>query len=323
MRFDAPSLRAARVGYPVVVWLMTRPRPSAIPWVMVIVNIIAAAIAVGATARTLALLGAPQRRSLLVLLLPAVNYGISMDLSDPLALALVAIGIERWLRKRPVAAAIALTCAVFVRESTLAVPAILLLTELLDRRAPRQRGPAHVSRTPLLLAIAPVVSYLALQIWVAARFGSTGLLTSGSANLRAPLATLISEPSLLVPRDATSALRVFSLASLVALFTIAASAMWRWGSEAASGSHGERRIRRATLIAAFGGLLLLVSQARVLLFQYRNLSRAAGEFEYLALLGLAVRFDHLPRVTRLAARAVAVAGLVLVAWSVKSATLLR
>jgi len=316
VEFDSPPLRAARIGFPALVWTTSLGQPGAVAWAMVILNVLAIGAAVGATAATLARLGVDPRRSFAVLVLPAAVYGVSMDLADPLALALVSGGMCLVVHRRVGAAAAVLSLAVLVRESTLVVPLVLLAAHVVLGIRTADRKPSRRwagLRAHGVLAM-PIIVYLLLQVWVREVFGSSGLESSGSANFTWPFATLIRDPGLLVPDDSFSALRVLLLVGLTALFVVGAVELWRWG-------RAEWNAMPVTgLLAAIGGLLLLALQPRVPLFHYRNFSRAAGEFEYLVVVALAVRWDALRRPSRTLLWSLLAAGGCLALWAIRAAT---
>lgn len=319
VRFDAPSLRASRVGYPVAVWVATPGSSRLVPWAMVAVNVIALAVAVAATGVTLQRLGADPHGAIVVLLLPGAVYGLSMDLADPVALAFIAIGLscfvcERWFR-----AGVALAAAVVTRESALAAVAVLAVALLLEPRGGpgtvRARSATGRRRLGALMTMAlPIVVYLGVQLWVWRRFGSTGFTESGNANFAPPLSTLIKEPGLLIPRDGFSTLRVALLAGLVMLFSTGVAQLRRPAT-----AEGQR-LRKIGLLAAVGGLVLLAVQPRVPLFHYRNFSRAAGEFTYLVIVALAAQWSTLAKRFQIALLGLVGVGIGTVAWAIWAAT---
>jgi hypothetical protein len=319
VRFDAPSLRASRLGYPIAVWIATLGTPRLVPWAMVAVNIIALAVAVTATGATLQRLGADPRGALVVLLLPGAVYGLSMNLADPVALACIAVGLWSSVCGRWLAAGLALAAAVVTRESALVAVVVLAVAGLLEHcghlgtvRSRSATGRSHLGA--LVAMTLPIAAYLGVQLWVGRRFGATGFTQSGDANFAPPISTLIKEPGLLIPRDGFSTLRVALLAGLVTLFLIGVTQLRRPGA-----SHDDR-LRAIGLLAAMGGLVLLAVQPRVPMFHYRNFSRAAGEFTYLVVVALVAQWPQLARRGQIALYGLVSVGIGTVAWAIWAAT---
>ena len=121
MSFDSTGLRAARIGYPAVVWTLSAGQAGAVPAALLAANVLAVGL-LGAAGVLLARelgLGRASYFGLVFVLLPGVTYAMALDLADALATAcmvLALLGLTRG-RRWPVAAA--LSAAVLCRESTL------------------------------------------------------------------------------------------------------------------------------------------------------------------------------------------------------------
>lgn len=134
---DHPSYRYGRILYPLLAWLAAAGQTPALPWTLIVVNVIAAVTGTAAAARLLLSMRVPAWTSIFFALSPPMVIGVAGDLSDPVMLALLAIGwMLHWQRRRT-AAALALAMAALARE-TAAVSSIGFVIDAARRRAWRE-----------------------------------------------------------------------------------------------------------------------------------------------------------------------------------------
>lgn len=120
---DNPRYRYGRIGYPILGHVMAFGRPAAIPWALVLINVVASAGLVllgtgiaGLDAGT----GSPPRSSVLLLAAPGVWVALCLSTADLLGAALLLAGCLAVRRNRDTAAAVSLGAACLVRETYLA-----------------------------------------------------------------------------------------------------------------------------------------------------------------------------------------------------------
>lgn len=135
VHFDYPVYRAQRILYPILSYLVSGGRSSAVPWAMVIVNLLAAA-AIGGLAtlifehyqRTNAL------TAVLIVLYPGFLLTMSRDLTELVEIAFVLGGIALILRRRDRLAVVIFSLAVLAKEMALIVPIAVFLHRAFTRR---------------------------------------------------------------------------------------------------------------------------------------------------------------------------------------------
>ena len=172
--FDRPAYRSARVLYPSLAWLLALGQPSALPWSMLAVNLLAV---LGGTLACLDILRRLDANRWLVLAFafsPPFLIGVSAMLSEPTALALIPAGVALALRGRHRSAGAVLALSVLAREPSMLVPLGLGLYAL--GRLDWRRGAAYL--LPLALPIG-------WHLWVWSRLGSLPSSESG-ANFAVP-----------------------------------------------------------------------------------------------------------------------------------------
>ncbi|MGA9533824.1 MAG: hypothetical protein WBR18_13985 [Anaerolineales bacterium] len=168
-QLDVPAYRYQRILLPILARILGLGQPGAIPWTLVLVNLL------GHTAGTLALcwLLASHDRwvgyALLYGLWVGVFVGIGTDLHEPLAYGLVAWAL--WLRSQGRAKwAVGLSiAAMFAKETTLVFPAAFFLADWQEGKLGR------TSRWYGLLLAAFVV----WQGWLWLTFGQPGVGSGG------------------------------------------------------------------------------------------------------------------------------------------------
>jgi hypothetical protein len=177
---DNPTYRQQRIGLPFTAWALhnaTRlPLSAALP----LVDALALVAAAWAGAVLAQRLGRSALWGVLVALSPGLVVAVTRDLTEPLATALLLLGLVAWTGRRPWLAVPAFTAAVLTRETTLAVLAGLGLYELYrlarpaptpDRAGPGRAGAAR--RAALLLV--PLATYVAWQHHLGAVWGELPL----------------------------------------------------------------------------------------------------------------------------------------------------
>jgi len=175
IRIDNPPYRQQRVMYPLIAWLLSLGRVTWIPWLLVIVNIIAAAAMAafgGAFARRF---GLNALWGVIVPLYPGFVLTLSSDLAEIVTAAFAMGAIWAIASRRNTVAAILLTCAVLTRETTLLLAFALAAAWLIERLLHRERRVA-----PITFAI-PIAVYAVWQFFLAMQWGVSPLRAGAPA----------------------------------------------------------------------------------------------------------------------------------------------
>ncbi|MBN1979186.1 MAG: hypothetical protein JW918_17455 [Anaerolineae bacterium] len=96
---DAPSYRYQRILYPLLAWALALGQPEAVPWTLIVVNVVAL---VGGTYFTERLLDAHRVSRWYALaygLYGGLVAGLRLDLTEPLAYGLVQAGLWLWMER--------------------------------------------------------------------------------------------------------------------------------------------------------------------------------------------------------------------------------
>lgn len=167
---DVPAYRYQRILYPLLARLMGLGQASAIPWTLLLVNLMAHLLGTWALAHWLVLSGSRPAYALIYGLWVGLIISLGTDLNEPLAFGLVAMG---WLaRKRgsALAGAVLLAASLFAKETSLLFLVAALLGDSFEGRWRRGVG-------PLLLG---ALAFGAWQIWLWRQFGGFGLGSGGA-----------------------------------------------------------------------------------------------------------------------------------------------
>jgi hypothetical protein len=134
LTLDNPPYRQQRIGYPLIVWLLSGfGNVRLVLWMLVIVNIIAAAV-VGFSGGVLARqFGVHALWGVLFALYPGFLLSLSRDTCEIVACAFVLAGVAA---TRPALSALLMSCAVLTRETTLVIVAALAFEWLIRRTRP-------------------------------------------------------------------------------------------------------------------------------------------------------------------------------------------
>jgi hypothetical protein len=188
LRLTNGEFRGQRMLYPAAAYVFAGGRQGAIPWSLLVLNVLAV---LGATAAT-ALFARSRGRSgwwaLAVGLNPGMVLAVLRDLSEPMAVAALIGGLVAWRSRRPGVAAVALTVAVLAREVmvlgvlAIAVEAAWRLVVRRDRGAIRRAAP---------VCLVPAAAFVAWQAYVAQRFDSLAASSTPDNQFATPLDGLI------------------------------------------------------------------------------------------------------------------------------------
>jgi hypothetical protein len=157
---DAPAYRAQRILLPALGYVLSLGQNSLIPWVFVIVNLIAL---VGGTALLEDLLAAEKVNRWYALsygLFAGLVMAVRLSTSEALAYGLVVAGIWAGERSRPWRAAILLGLAALAKETTVFFTAGYLLYFALHHR---WRDAIHMA---LIVGIPFAAWQIALRVWL-------------------------------------------------------------------------------------------------------------------------------------------------------------
>ncbi|HXH38700.1 MAG TPA: hypothetical protein VNN08_08735 [Thermoanaerobaculia bacterium] len=152
IRFDYPVYRAQRIGYPLLVRLLSGANPQAIPWVMLLLNIAAGGV-IAATAATIV---TRWWTALAVALFPGFLLTISRDLVELIEIAFLLLALRFLLSRRIAVSVLFLTLAVLTKET-----AILFALAAGAATLVQQRAIVRASAFAI-----PVAAYIGWKLWL-------------------------------------------------------------------------------------------------------------------------------------------------------------
>ena len=175
IRLDNPSYRQQRIGYPLIVWLLSLGRAAWVPTLLVAVNIIAAGAMAAFGGALSKRLGLHALWGVIVPLYPGFVLTFSRDLAEIVAASFAMGAIWAVASRRNVIAALLLTFAVLTRETTLLLAFALAAAWMIERWSKRERRIA-----PLVFVI-PIIVYALWQVFLALRWGVSPLRSGAPA----------------------------------------------------------------------------------------------------------------------------------------------
>ena len=140
------SLRYRRILYPLTAWLLSAGQPAALPYALVLINVVAATTLVALAAATAVRAGRSAWWALLLAIFGGVWLPITRDLTEPLQLALLAAGMMT-------GSATLVLLAGFAKETA----GVALTTETARGLLRRQRGVAVRFGAGALVLVAWVI----------------------------------------------------------------------------------------------------------------------------------------------------------------------
>jgi len=175
IRIDNPPYRQQRVMYPLIVWLLSFGQVRWIPWLLVIVNILAAAGMAAFAGAFAKRFGLHALWGVIVPLYPGFVLTFSRDLAEIVTAAFAMGAIWAIASRRNTAAALLLTCAVLTREPTLLLAFALAAAWMIERVLHRER------RIGAITFSLPIAVYTVWQIVLAIRWGVSPLRAGAPA----------------------------------------------------------------------------------------------------------------------------------------------
>jgi hypothetical protein len=157
---DNPHYRATRIGLPLLAWLAALGNADRAVYAYQLLGWLLGILAVHLAAVWLA--ADDRSPAWALLLVPSVGLAASMTRCTPDAAALAATLGALWMhrRRRPVAAAVLLSAATLLRETSLLAAVAVAFAEARQRRF----------RAAAVALAAPVASYVAWQLYLSTRF---------------------------------------------------------------------------------------------------------------------------------------------------------
>src|SRR4051794_7329203 len=169
IRIDNPPYRQQRILYPLIVWLLSLGQVTWIPWLLVIVNIIAAAAMAAFAGAFAKRFGLNAMWGVILPLYPGFVLTFSRDLAEMVTAAFAMGAICAIASRRNTTAAVMLTCAVLTRETTLLLAFALAAAWLIERLLHREQ------RVAAMTFSLPIAVYSVWQIVLAVRWGVSPL----------------------------------------------------------------------------------------------------------------------------------------------------
>jgi len=129
---DRPGYRYGHPGFGWLAWAVSLGQTGRVPDALLAINLAAVAVAAFVASVLAQAYGWSQWGGLVVAFNPGIVYSVTADTSEPLALALIALAILAWTRRRWFAAGVALVAGCLTKEPLLAVPVGLAAWELIE-----------------------------------------------------------------------------------------------------------------------------------------------------------------------------------------------
>ncbi len=167
---DVPAYRYQRILLPVLAHLLSFGNPSAVPWVLVIIEILALAAGTWIVGALLSGWGASRWYALVYGLYAGYLLAVLVDLPEPLAYGLVAGGIAALESRHNVLGWFLLGLSVFAKEVTILFVGAAIFAYLAQKRP----------REAFWLALIGILPYLVFQVWLWKVFGQPGIGSGGA-----------------------------------------------------------------------------------------------------------------------------------------------
>lgn len=168
---DEPAYRQQRIGYPLLVHVLSFGAARAVPWVMVVVNLAAVTVIAFLGAWLCRHFGSRPELGLLAALCPAYFVSVGHCTSEAAGMAFALGAVAAYVRGRHGLAAVLLTAAMLTRETTLLIGSGLGVATLMSSL--REPG---LKRLRWIAYGLPVAAWAVWQAALARRWGMPGYL---------------------------------------------------------------------------------------------------------------------------------------------------
>lgn len=165
---DVPAYRFQRLTYPLIVRILSVGQPQFVPWMLILVNITAIVVGTWATEKLLTGLNVSGWYALIYGLYGAQMVGLRTDLTEPVAMMFVMLGILAWAEDRRWWSVAAFALAILGKEPMIVFPAAYGLYCLVKRDW----------KWMMMMAVT-AVPYILLQLVLWQWLGSPGLGSGG------------------------------------------------------------------------------------------------------------------------------------------------
>ena len=267
---NQPGRREQRILYPLLAWIFSGGgKPGAVLWALILINavgfVLIAAIATS--------FGRSPWWGLAFSIVPGALVALTHDTAEVVAILLSLCFLVLFRRDRFALATVALTAAVFARETTLVFALGLLVAAFMTHR-----------RTYLVCGLVPLAAFAAWQIFLATIWGAPPVVSAGGRDIGlVPFYGLI-----------LAAVRWFGRGARVVTWNLIFA-----GAALAFLVLAMRALRRSTLLlherAAFIMALILIPFLRSdVWFNFTSFLRAMSEATVLGIVVLADRRASVP-----------------------------
>lgn len=170
---DQPGRRQQRLLYPLTAWMLSGGgRPGAVPWAMIAINALGLVLIAWVGTALVRAMGRWPWWGLAFAFVPGALVAVTHDTGEVMAILLALCFLWLWRVERYALATVALTAAVFARETTMVFALGLLVAAWVTRR-----------RTYLICALVPLAAFAAWQIFLGIRWGAPPLLSAGGRDI--------------------------------------------------------------------------------------------------------------------------------------------
>lgn len=181
IKLDNPAYRQQRIIYPLIVWMLSLGQPGPVPWLMILVNLVAVSFIGWMGAKYVASLGVQPIWGIVFSFYPGFLLTIARDLTEIVAILFLLSGLFFLRRGKGVYATCAFTLAVLSRETAIPFLFIMMLVNVV-RRATRRRP----EESWYIFSI-PLITYCIWQLALLQLWGPTLVIyNSGAARGTGP-----------------------------------------------------------------------------------------------------------------------------------------
>jgi len=168
-RLDVPAYRYQRILLPLAARALALGQEAWIPWTLLVINLAAHTLGTAAVVRLVVDRGLREGFAITFGLWVGLIAGVGLDLTEPLAFALIAFGWLLRVKGKAVPGNLALGLALFAKETSLLFLLAALLSDWLEGR---RRGAFRAGALG-------VGAFAVWQVWLWSMFGSPGLASGG------------------------------------------------------------------------------------------------------------------------------------------------